>query len=197
MHGCCGYGGHGSVTNPDFYDFVVKKRSGLSENPYLVYCINCRDVFQGEGKPVLHILDLLFRIHKSGDGLPNLTQRRRNRVELKETLLKEIWGEDMEKKPEPCSYRIKIGPELSDKMDRLKIIEDDVCEVIEFGERSGRRTFDPQRGTYSCYRESGHLTYWVEYRINGEEYEVVNVYTHRMKIKLEGVWNGRKTEADL
>ena len=30
-HGCCGYGGHGSVANPDFADYVAKKQSDLSK----------------------------------------------------------------------------------------------------------------------------------------------------------------------
>jgi hypothetical protein len=197
MHGCCGYGGHVSEANADFYNFVVKERSGLSENPYLVYCINCRDVFRGEGKPVRHILDLLLDIDRTSGRPPSLTQRRRNRTGLKEMLLREIWGETMEKKPEECGFRLKIGPEILDKMDRLKIIEDDVCRVLELGERSRRRTYDPEKGTYTCYRESGNVTDWVEYRKGEEEYEVVNVYTHRMKIKLEGMWNGRKAETDL
>lgn len=197
MHGCCGYGGHGSEADAGFYNYVVKERSGLSPDPYLVYCMNCRDVFRGEGKPVRHILDLLFDIDRADCRLPSLTQRRRNRTELKETLLREIWGEEMDKKTEEYGFRLKIGPEVLDKMDRLKIIEEDVCRVLELGERSKRRTFDPEKATFTCYRESGSVTYWVEYRKNGEEYEVVNVYTHRMKIKLEGMWNGRKTEIDL
>ncbi|HYE67343.1 MAG TPA: FAD-dependent oxidoreductase [Anaerovoracaceae bacterium] len=197
MHGCCGYGGNGSVANSDYYDYVAKSRSELSENPYLVYCINCRDVFLGEGKPVLHILDLLFDINREDSKLPSLTQRRQNRIDLKETLLNEIWGEKMEKKPDKCKYNLKIGAGVLDRMDELKIIEEDVCNVIELSETSKRRTFDPQNGTYTGYRESGHITYWVEYRQKEEEYEVVNVYTHRMKIKLEGVWNGRKTNIDL
>ena len=197
MHGCCGYGGNVSEANADYYDYVVKSRSGLSENPYLVYCINCRDVFRGEGKPVLHILDLLFDTGGSDGRLPSLTRRRQNRVELKEMLLKEIWGERMEKKPEQCKFSLRIGEGAQNKMDALKILEDDVCRVIELGESTKRRTFDSQKDTYTCYRESGHITFWVEYRKDGVDYEVVNVYTHRMKIKLEGVWNGRKTEADL
>ena len=197
MHGCCGYGGHSSEANADFYKYVVKERCGLSENPYLVYCINCRDVFKGEGKPVRHILDLLFDVDRENRRPPSLTQRRRNRVELKESLLREIWGEEMDKKPAEHGFRLKIGPEVLDKMDRLKIIEDDVCRVIELGERSKRRTFDPEKDAFTCYRESGNVTYWVEYRKVGEEYEVVNVYAHRMKIKLEGMWNGRKAEIDL
>ena len=79
----------------------------------------------------------------------------------------------------------------------MKILEEDLCEVIRFGESSGRRTYDYQKDTYSCYRELGHVTCWVEYRKADSLYEVINVYTHRMKIKLEGVWNGRKVEADL
>jgi hypothetical protein len=196
MHGCCGYGGHVSEANADFFSHVVKSRSELSENPYLVYCINCRDVFRGEGKPALHILDLFFDAGEQ-DALPGLSQRRRNRTDLKETLLKEIWGETMEKQPEPCRFRLVIGAEVQEKMDARKILEEDVCQAIELGEETKRRTFDPEKGTYTCYRESGNITFWAEYRKDGETYEVVNAYTHRMKIKLEGVWNGRKTEVDL
>lgn len=197
LHGCCGYGGHGSEADAGFYNYVVKERSGLSENPYLVYCINCRDVFRGAGKQVRHILDLLFDIDCEGARLPDLTRRRQNRIALKEVLLREIWKEDMEKIPERCGFPLKIAPEMLDKMDRLKILEDDVCRVLELGEDSRRRTYNPEKDTHTCYRESGSITYWVEYRKDGEEYEVINVYTHRMKIKLEGMWNGRKAETDL
>jgi hypothetical protein len=103
----------------------------------------------------------------------------------------------MDNKPDESGFRLKIGPEVQGKMDRLKIIEDDVCRVIELGERAKRRTYDPATGAFTCYRESGNVTYWVEYREAGEDYEVVNVYSHRMKIKLEGMWNGRKAEIDL
>lgn len=196
MHGCCGYGGHVSEANADFYAHVVKSRSALSENPYLVYCINCRDVFRGEGKPAVHVLDLFFDTSSQAD-LPGLTQRRRSRTALKEGLLKDIWGETMEKKSEECRLRLKIRAEVQEKMDALRILEEDVCRVIALGEDTKRRTFNPEKGTYSCYRESGYITFWVEYRKAGDEYEVVNAYTHRMQIKLEGVWNGRKTEANL
>ena len=196
-HGCCGYGGHVSEANAEFAAWVVKRRSGLSENPYITYCVNCRDIFRGEGKPILHILDLLFDINRPDAALPNLTERRRNRISLKKTLLKEIWGEDMEKKSESCEYQLKIGREIQEKMNRLKLLEEDICEVLKLAEISKRRTFDPQKGTWSCYRQLGQITCWVEYRRDGEEYEIVNVYTHRMKIQLEGVWNGRKTEIDL
>ena len=196
-HGCCGYGGNGSEANPDFTAYVAKERSALSPNPYLTYCINCRDVFKGEGKPVKHILDLIFGIDVEYEPLPNLTARRNHRIELKEKLLKEVWGEEMENQKPKAKFDLKIGPEVHEKMNRLKILEEDICKVLELSESSKRRTYDPQAGTFTGYRELGYITFWVEYRINGQEYEVVSVYTHRMKIKLEGVWNGRKTDADL
>ena len=101
----------------------------------------------------------------------------------------------MERKPEPNKFNLIISPEVMEKMNRLRILEEDLCEVIELGEESNRRTFDPVKDTYSCYRELGQITYWVEYRKGDEGYEVVNIYTHRMKIKLEGMWNGRKNRS--
>ena len=61
-HGCCGFGGNVEVANPKFAGKVAEQRGRMSENPYITYCINCRDVFYDEGKPVHHILDLLFDI---------------------------------------------------------------------------------------------------------------------------------------
>jgi len=197
IHGCCGYGGNVSEANADFATFVTRSRSELSDNPYLVYCVNCRDIFASEGKPVHHILDLLFGINMDSCKTPNLTQRRHNRADLKEMLLKDIWGETMEKKYETCKLELNFGEGILEKMGKIKILAEDVCLVIEHGEASKRRTFDPKKETYSCYWELGYITCWVEYRRNGGEYEVVNVYTHRMKIKLEEVWNGRKIEIDL
>ena len=196
-HGCCGFGGQVYMADQEFVEYVAKKRIALSENPYIAYCINCRDIFKGEGKAVLHILDLLFDINTEDAILPDLSQRRRNRVELKETLLKEIWGEKMEEKMEDCKFNLIINAEMQKKMNKQKILEEDICKVLELAETSKRRTFNPQKGTYTCYRELGYITYWLEYRLQAEKYEIINVYTHRMKIELEGVWNGRKTDSDL
>ena len=82
-------------------------------------------------------------------------------------------------------------------MNRLRILEEDICFVLEAGEKYGRRTFVPDNDSYKCYREIGYITCWVEYREKDGAYEVLNLYTHRMKIELEAVFNGRKTETDL
>ena len=102
----------------------------------------------------------------------------------------------MAEKPK-LNYSLVLSDHVRDKMDRLKILDEDVCTVLDIGESAGRRTFDPEKKTYKCYRELGHITCWVEYRREGNAYEIVNLYIHRMKIELEGVWNGKKIDTDL
>ena len=195
-HGCCGFGGNIEVASPKMAAKVTADRSALSENPYITYCINCRDVFHDDSKPVKHALDILLGLDGSGDELPTVTERRCNRVILKEALLNEIWGETMSEKP-VLKYDLIIGPEMKSKMDSLKILEEDICHVIEMGELHGRKALDPKAETYKCYREIGKITCWVEYKPCGDAFEIINVYTHRMKIELEVVFNGRKTDFDL
>lgn len=203
LHGCCGYGGQGAIAQPEFTKFVTDERSSLSDNPYLVYCSNCRDVFNDSGKRAIHILDLLLNIDPAGvDPAPGLTDRRANRVSLKERLLKEIWNEEMKSKPAKSKYSLVMSDEISAKMERLHILYDDVCSVIEHAETSGRRTQSLDSGHYKAYNEIGAITLWVEYEeledkspeSNGAIRRIHNLYSHRMQIKLEAVFNGKKID---
>jgi Fe-S oxidoreductase len=195
-HGCCGFGGNVAVANPDFADYVGKIRSELNNNPYIVYCINCREVFQDAGKSSMHILDLLFDINCEDNPLPDFTQRRANKVILKERLLREIWSEEMSEIPESYGFKLIMSPEIRNKMNKLMLLEEDICSVIAYSLQSKRRTFNSDRNSYTCYQELGYITCWVEYRPRGEDFEIINVYKHRMKIEIEAVWNGRKTETN-
>lgn len=228
-YGCCGFGGNVEVANPDFADFVAKKRTGLSENPYITYCINCRDVFVGEEKPAIHMFDILFGINDVDVKLPNLTERRYNRLELKKRLLEDCWGEDldevMSENNKKYNFEISIDDEIQKKMDSLKLVDTDLKEVIERSNKLNRRTYDKTKDEYICYSKLNYITCWVKYKINnGFEsdelsevisneqndilndesksvtkriYTITNVYTHRMDIELEAIWNGRKVDADM
>lgn len=196
---CCSYGGHVATANRDYADYVVDKRIKESENPYITYCINCRDAFLGAGKKTLHILDLLF-----GDGgygghapLATVTERRHHRVALKKQLLKEYWGEEMEEYKPEVAITLTMSDEVRAKLNRERILEEEIAAVIEFCERTGRKISLVERGTISGYRQIGYMTYWVEYQKVAEGFELVNAYCHRMKIELEAVWNGRKTDLDV
>lgn len=202
---CCGFGGQPGAANPKYAEFVVQKRISESENPYITYCINCRDSFAHAGKEAVHILDLLFGDGKSPQKTATVSERRENRIRLKNNLLKAYRNVEPEERKEPDRI-ISISGELKAKLDRERILEEDVISVLDFCERTGRRVYLPETGNYSGYREIGYTTYWVEYRpvlsaavACGPEdgcFEIVNAYAHRMKIELEPVWNGKKTEQD-
>ncbi|MCI7302636.1 MAG: NAD(P)-binding protein [Clostridiales Family XIII bacterium] len=197
---CCGYGGHGAIANPEYADFVAKKRIAESKTPYITYCINCRDIFLKQGKPAHHILELLFG---EGDGqqhLPTVTERQENRRVLKKTLLEFFWEEEMEIKQTEYPITVEMSEEVKAKLDQERILEEQVLHTIDFCQRHNRTIFNEETGTLSGYCVIGYMTYWVEYKVLSEadgRFELVNAYAHRTKIELEAVWNGIKQDTDL
>lgn len=196
-HGCCGFGGNVEVANPDFVKYVAKKRISLSENPYITYCINCKDIFIREKKAALHVFDLLFDIEDSKESLPNLSQRRNNRIELKNNLMEKIFGEKIIEETKKYEFEIEIPNELRNKMDELKLVDEDIKQVIDRSNYNNRRTYDKKNDVYICYSKLNYITCWVIYRLTNNKYHIINVYTHRMDIELEDIWNGRKIQPDM
>ena len=195
---CCSFGGQPAIADPKYQQFVAKKRIEEGESPYITYCANCQDVFFAEGKESLHILDLFFTEAESENEIlikPTETQRRRNRETLKRDLLERNWEEKMtdEKKDNPI--KLEWNPGVLEKISKQRILEEDVEEVIRFCERTKRKVYHADKKTWSGYREIGFMTYWVEYeKKDDDSFLVHNAYSHRMKIELEGVWNGTKRE---
>ena len=123
---CCGYGGQPGVANPKYAEFVAKKRISESENPYITYCINCRDVFTEAGKETVHILDLLFGGGDPPRRLATVSERRENRVRLKRELLEEFWNTETEEDKAENKRKVRISEELAGKLSRERILEEDV-----------------------------------------------------------------------
>ena len=196
---CCSFGGQPGVANPEYAAFVTNKRISESENPYITFCINCRDVFLDAGKETVHILELLFGTGSGSRKLPTVSQRRENRILLKKKLLETFWGEESEQEMEKDSggITLEISPELSEKLHRARILEEDLRTVVEFCQRTGRRVRNLDKESFSGYKEVGHTTYWVDYRqIDQNTFLLLNAYAHHMKIELEAVWKGRKITED-
>jgi hypothetical protein len=84
---CCSYGGHAAVANPEYTKEVIDSRLSQSDEAYLTYCSNCRDIFAREGRRSAHILDLVFGLCGAEREAPTLTERRRNRELLKKRLI--------------------------------------------------------------------------------------------------------------
>ncbi len=209
---CCGAGGHGIIADPKYAAYVADERIKESNLPYVTYCINCRDTFLSRGKDAVHVLDLLYKDFGEEEhmarkertpeecqaGLYTITERQQNRVDLKKTILHLFFDETMETNSRRSDLTLIISDEMKKELSRKRIFEDEVAETIEFLERTGRTVINGETGTLTGYLQIGHATYWVEYRKAGERtFEVINAYSHRIKIELEAVWNGRRIEDDL
>ncbi len=193
---CCSFGGQPAIANPEYVEFVKNRRISEGENPYIAYCINCRDAFIDAGKETIHILDILL-----GDGEPmkkmaTVSERRENRILLKKRLLKKIWNQEPETKKIDALICLNIQEPLVAKLNKQRILEEDIKTVVAFCETTGRKTFNPKTGSYKGYKQIGFTTYWVEYKETSEKwmFDLLNAYSHRMKIELETVWNGEKHE---
>ncbi len=192
---CCSWGGQISIANPPYTRWLTEKRTSENIYPYLVYCTNCRDIFAEAGKqPVLHILDVILGMVDRNRKPPTYSKRRRNRELLKEALMEELLGKKATKEKRPQLFMSK---EIGEKLHKEKILEDDIIDVIDFCERTGRKILIPELDHFIGYCEIGHMTCWAEYSPENGGYRIHNAYSHRMKIELEEVWHGRKQKVDM
>jgi glutamate synthase (NADPH/NADH) small chain len=182
---CCGYGGLMYRVDQDLTEKVIASRVQESPSDYLTYCSNCRDFFAGKAKPAYHVLDLIFDGYTAGlvaRSGPTFSERRDNRRRLAEKLLTELWGEPMPESPEHTRVKLRISPRVSAKMEENFILADDVQQVIHQAEKTGIKLELPTTGRFIAHLRLSMVTYWVEYGMNGDEYEVFNAYCHRMQI---------------
>jgi hypothetical protein len=62
------------------------------------------------------------------------------------------------------------------------ILESDIEAVIEHCENSGRKMLDPNSGHFIGHLQVGNMTYWAEYALVENGFELFNAYSHRMSI---------------
>jgi len=182
MAECCSYGGQAAIAHPPYAAHNIEKRISRSNNPYITYCSNCRDIFASAGKKSWHILDIIFGLDNSSRREPTVTERRGNRLRLKKQIITEFRKEEITM--EIPSKKLKVSDLLKEKLNKDLILETDLLEVIENCEETGNKLLDHGKGTFIGHMQIGNMTYWVEYLVNTpDEYELVNGYCHRMKIE--------------
>jgi len=183
---CCSYGGLIKVANPKLYDEMAENRASESEKPYIVYCVNCREVFAGKGKECAHILDFVFNINGERK-LPNIDEKRNNSIKVKKELSKEMRGIDyMPKTYEWDRLTLIVSDKMRELMEKKLIADSDLKEAIWLAETTGDK-FMGDDGTRLSSMAKEVLTYWVQYRETGKKtYEILSAYTHRMRIGGEG-----------
>ena len=190
---CCGYGGHIHAVDKSLMDDIVERRIIESSKDYITYCINCRDVFASKGKRVLHVLDLLLLTDENSlesrteRKVPDLSQRRRNREEAKRKMNLRFGISDSTAAKE--RIKLDIDEALLDKMNKELILKEDAQNVIESCEKSNCKLLNKKTGNYIGHMQSRYITYWVEYKVAEDRFQLINIYSHRMSIQEE--YNGR------
>jgi glutamate synthase (NADPH/NADH) small chain len=185
---CCSYGGLMWLANRELAQTVVQRRIAEHTADYVTYCAMCRDFFADQGKPTLHLLDLLYerdlpaRATRHG---PTFSQRHDHRAQLKRRLLTEIWEETVTEPQLDATIQIHLSEDVAGRVDERLILEEDIRQVIAYAERTGNRFVNPDTGHYLAYYKPANVTYWVEYTPTDEGYRIYNAYSHRMEIVMQ------------
>jgi hypothetical protein len=181
---CCSHGGHVPAANPELTSELLSNRISMSDNPYITYCINCRDIFRAAGKPCAHILDTLWAGNSEASAV-SLTKKRENRLMLKNELIKcfphAVWSAEKERDAESEGIKLIISDEIAAQMDKDMLLEQDIRQVIHNAETTGVKLVDADSGTFISHLQIGRITCWVDYRPLGSAFEIVRVYMHRLK----------------
>ena len=179
---CCGYGGLAAYANREVAAELTEKCLERSDAPYISYCMACRDRFARQGRESRHILELCYGTDAGAP--PDISEKRKNRLELKNELLQEVWMEEaMEKKLE---YPLAFTPEARAMMDERMILVEDVIAVIEDFRASGEAIED-EDGLLAARRRVGNATFWVKFSSAEGGYLVHRAWSHRMRVeKREG-----------
>ncbi len=182
---CCGFGGLMYFANRDLADKVVEKRISETNTDLLTYCAVCCDHFRSGGKPNWHLLDLIFgqgNIRDIQVRAPDYSQRRENRVRLKNSLLNEFWSEKEEGQEVDQLIKLFISDDVRDLMERRMILVEDLLRVIKWAETTGTKLVQKKTGHLLAHYRPGNVTYWVEYSPVQDGVIVHNAYSHRMEV---------------
>lgn len=183
---CCGFGGLLSEANPALARAVTEKRAAVAEEDFITYCAMCRDRIAGTGKRSLHLYDLLYPRAEdpASRPAPGYSDRRENRVRLKERLLREVWSEEGGGDGEPFE---EIVVEFTDSaaalMEERRILKSDVQKVLLNVRETGKRFVHGDTGRLLAYFRPVAVTYWVEFEETDGGYRVHSVWSHRMRIQ--------------
>lgn len=79
------------------------------------------------------------------------------------------------------TVEIKISDELAELMEERGVREEDVREVLEYAETSGKKLYIEGEERFLARKRIGKFSAYVEY-ILGDAVELVNVYSHMVTL---------------
>ncbi len=182
---CCGFGGLMESANPKLAQKVVEARMQQTDAPMLTYCAMCRDQLARTGKPVSHILDLLFTdiAHTASEKPVSISERRVNRRMLKSTLLARYPDQELPEK-EPWEAITLVIPEpVAAVLEERRILTDDIQRVLFQAGTSGKCFAHEEKGIKIASAVLGQVTFWVQYFEEGSAFRIEKCWSHRMTIQ--------------
>lgn len=178
---CCSYGGQTLIAANLYSREVARDRIAENDNTYIAYCVNCRDSFAAQKKPVYHILDLVFGLNDENRTPPTLTERWENRRSLRFRMTEQYGGERREKRE---TVKLYMEEALRRRLSAEMILESDIEEVIVWCEETGHKLMN-SAGHMVGHKKIQNMTYWAEYLPEGEGYRLFTGYAHRMCLEEE------------
>ena len=150
-----------------------------AEGLQLTYCMGCRDRYARSGAESVHILELIYGAPSGSP--PGISEKRRNRLELKRRMLREIWMEDdaMEK----LDFKLEFTDEARALMEARMVLDTDVVRVMRAYRESGDAVVENDTGLIVTRARLGNVTFWVKFTEDAGGYTVHRVYSHRMTIE--------------
>lgn len=74
---------------------------------------------------------------------------------------------------------IKISDAIAELMEERGVTADDVREVVEYAESTGKKLYVEGEERFLARKRMGNFSAYVEYTL-GDEVEVVDVYSHQV-----------------
>jgi hypothetical protein len=175
--------------NPELAKNAIRRRVEESPRDYLAYCAMCRDYFSFAGKRSFHLLDLIFGKPADEAALrkgPVYSQRWENRARLKNSMLRDLWGETTVEAQGWEAIPLIIPDAVQQLMQERLILVEDLRKVIDHAERTGCKLLKRDENHFIAHHKPAGVTYWVEYSASGDGFIIHNAYSHRMEIEEGG-----------
>ena len=176
---CCGYGGLAGYAKPEVAADYTKAALEGCEGVQLTYCMGCRDRYARQGAESAHILELIYSAPAGSP--PGLSEKRRNRLTLKQRLLREIWKED--ERMAPRGYKIEYTDEVKELMEQRMVLESDIETVMQAYREGGEAIYEADTGLRITRYRLGNVTFWVKFTEDAEGYVIHRAYSHRMTVE--------------
>ena len=113
--------------------------------------------------------------------MADLSMRRINRRRLNYEVRKELWKEDILMPQAKITYQ--IADDVRQQMHDRMILETDVVQVLEHADATKEMIYNKTKQIYFSSLRIGNVTFWVEFRKEGELYQVLHTYSHRMSFE--------------